>query len=215
MARTLDTLQVENIRLGHPLRSTDGRWVVGGWAATRYLPGRAEPRHDEVVAVSVRLHEATKGLLRPRFLDTRKGVFAVADRCAWGEDTVELPAAKGGRLFDVVAGLCRPVSLTRQVVHGDLFGNVLFEAGAPPALIDFVPYWRPAEWAAAVVVVDALAWGGADPGIIKRWEHLSEWPQVLVRALLFRLAAHALHPNSTARSLLGLERVTHQIIELV
>ncbi|MBA8930048.1 uncharacterized protein (TIGR02569 family) [Kutzneria viridogrisea] len=215
VAQTLDALHVENLRLGRPLRSTDGRWVVGGWAATRYLSGRAEPRHDEVVAVSMRLHEATRPLPRPRFLDARRDVFAVADRCAWGEELVELDQDKGGRLFELVAALRRPVGLTQQVVHGDLFGNVLFAGNAPPALIDFAPFWRPAEWAAAVVVVDALAWGGADPGLARRWAHLPEWPQALVRALLFRLAVHAMHPRSTAQSLRGLEKATHQITELV
>ncbi|KAA2264097.1 TIGR02569 family protein [Solihabitans fulvus] len=215
VAKTLDSLDVPNLRLGRPLRSTDGRWVVGGWAATRYLSGRAEPRHDEVVSVAVRLHQATAGLPRPRFLDSRTDVFAVADRCAWGEDEVPLNAEKGGRLFDVLTGSRRTLGLSPQVVHGDLFGNVLFAGSAPPALIDFTAYWRPAEWAAAVIVVDALAWGGADPGILRRWAHLDEWPQALLRALLFRLAVHALHPRSTTDSLRGLEKATHQITELL
>jgi uncharacterized protein (TIGR02569 family) len=215
VAQTLDGLAVDNLRLGRPLRSTDGRWVVGGWSATRYLSGRAEPRHDEVVAVSVRLHGATDTMPRPRFLEARKDVFATADRAAWGEELVELDHDKGGRLFELVSPTRVPIGLKSQVVHGDLFGNVLFAGDSAPALTDFAPFWRPPEWAAAVIVVDALAWGGADQGILKRWAHLSEWPQALVRALLFRLAVHALHPRSTAQSLRGLERATTQILDLV
>ena len=52
-------------------------------------------------------------------------------------------------------------------------------------------------------------------GIAKRWAHLPEWPQVLLRALLFRLAVHALHPGSTEQSLRGLERAAAQITELL
>jgi uncharacterized protein (TIGR02569 family) len=215
VATTLDALTVDNLRLGRPLRSTDGRWVVGGWSATRYLSGRAEPRHDEVVAVSVRLHAATVDLRKPRFLDARKDIFATADRAAWGEEFVEFDPDKGGRLFELVTASRLPIGLKPQVVHGDLFGNVLFAGTAAPALIDFAPFWRPMEWAAAVTVVDALAWGGADIGILKRWAHLAEWPQAMVRALLFRLAVHALHPRSTAQSLRGLERATHQITDLL
>jgi uncharacterized protein (TIGR02569 family) len=215
VAKTLDNLEVPNVRLGQPLRSTDGRWVVGGWAATRWLAGRAEPRHDEVVAVSIRLHQATSGLPRPRFLDARRDLFAQADRAAWGEEEIQLNADRGGRLFDLFACSRRPLGLTPQVVHGDLFGNVLFAGSAPPAIIDFTPYWRPAEWAAGVVVVDALAWGGADQGMAKRWSHLPEWPQALLRALLFRLAVHALHPRSTEQSLRGLDRAAHQVTELL
>ena len=214
VAQTLDGLAVDNLRLGRPLRSTDGRWVVGGWSATRYLSGRAEPRHDEVVAVSVRLHGATDTMPRPRFLEARKDVFATADRAAWGEELVELDHDKGGRLFELVSPTRVPIGLKSQVVHGDLFGNVLFAGDSAPALTDFAPFWRPPEWAAAVIVVDALAWGGADDGLPKRWSHLAEWPQVLLHALLFRLAVHALHPHSTDQSMRGLERAARLITTL-
>jgi uncharacterized protein (TIGR02569 family) len=211
VAQTLDGLHVDDVRVARPLRSTDGRWVVGGWAATRFLPGRPEPRHDEVVSVAVRLHQATTGLPRPRFLGARRDVFALADRAAWGEEEIELDPGLGGRLFDLMAGFSRPIASQPQVVHGDLFGTVLFNGQDAPAIADFVPYWRPAEWAAAVVVVDAVAWGGADDGIVRRWVHLPEWPQSLLRALLFRLAVHALHPHSTPQSLRGLQRVADQV----
>lgn len=215
VAKTLDSLDVEHLRVARPLRSTDGRYVVGGWAATRYLAGRAEPRHDEVVEVAVKLHQATAGLPRPRFLDARTDVFATADRCAWEEGEADLDPELGGRLFERYAAERKPVALRPQVVHGELFGNVLFAGDAPPAVTDFAAYWRPAPYGAAVVVVDALAWGGADQGILSRWAHLEEWPQVLLRAVLFRLAVHALHPRSGPRSLLGLERAAARVAELL
>lgn len=215
VAKTLDALDVPNLRIGRPLRSTDGRYVVGGWAATKYLSGRPEPRHDEVVSVAIRLHQATAELTKPRFVDARTDIFAIADRCAWDEEKADLDLDLGGRLFEVLKTSREPITLKPQVVHGDLFGNVLFAGTAPPAIIDFTAYWRPAEWAAAVIVVDALAWGGADKGILQRWSHLDEWPQVLLRAALFRLAVHALHPRSGAQSLAGLERAVHHVTELL
>jgi uncharacterized protein (TIGR02569 family) len=215
VAQTMDALEVDGLRLARPLRSSDGRWVVAGWAATRHLSGRAEPRHDEVVAVSLRLHEATAGLPRPRFLANRTDVWAIADRVAWGETKTELDPDSGGTLFHELAGARRPIGLREQIVHGDLFGNVLFAGNSPPAVIDFTAYWRPPEWAAAVIVVDALAWGGADENLALRWAELDQWPQVLVRALLFRLAAHALHPRSTSASLAGLRRAETLVRELL
>jgi uncharacterized protein (TIGR02569 family) len=215
VAQTLDGLKVDNLRVARPLRSTDGRWVVGGWSAARYLSGRAEPRYDEVVAVSLRLHAETARLPRPRFLNSRQDVFSVAERAAWGEEEVSLVPDRGGRLFDVLAGSRRQTKLGLQVVHGDLFGNVLFNGSAPPAVIDFSPYWRPPEWAAAVVVVDALAWGGADPGLARRWSHLVDWQQALLRALLFRLALHAMHPASTPQSLAGIDRAAHVVMDVL
>jgi len=206
VAQTMDVLEVEGVRVPRPVRSSDGRWVVSGWTATRYLAGRAEPRHDEVVAVSLRLHAATAHLPRPRFLANRTDGWALADRAAWDAEPPRLDDDRGGVLFRVLAGERRPVRMREQVVHGDLFGNVLFAGAAEPAVIDFTAYWRPPEWAAAVVVVDALAWGGADDNLIHRWAELAQWPQMLLRALLFRLAAHALHPGATAESLAGLQR---------
>ncbi|HEX2133490.1 MAG TPA: TIGR02569 family protein [Actinophytocola sp.] len=210
-AQTLGDLQVPDLRVARPLRASDGRWVVGGWAAYRFVEGRPEPRYDEIVSASLRLHHATAGLPVPRFLAARQDVFAIADRAAAGTDEAPLDPALGGRLFDVLAGSRQPLTLRPQVVHGDLFGNVLFTGAAAPGIVDFVPYHRPPEWAAAVVVVDALAWGGADPGLLRRWAHLPEWSQALLHALLFRLAVHALHPRSTDQSLRGLERAAHQI----
>lgn len=215
VAQTLDGLVADNIRVARPLRSSDGRWVVSGWVAYRFVEGRPEPRHDEVVAASLRLHVGTAGLRRPKFLDARQDVYALADRASWGEEDVPLNPDRGGRMFSVLATSWRPTRLKPQVVHGDLFGNVLFAGDAPPALVEFTAYWRPAEWAAAVVIVDSLAWGGADPGILLRWSHLSEWPQMLLRALLYRLAVNALHPKADSDSLTGLENAARRILDVL
>ena len=211
VAQTLGELSVPDLRIGRPLRSSDGRWVVGGWVAYRFVTGQPEPRYDEIVAASLRLHKATADLDRPRFLASRADVFAMADHAAWDEEPAPLDTGLGGRLFDILAGARRSTKLVPQVVHGDLFGNVLFDGDAGPGIIDFTAYYRPPEWAAAVLVVDALAWGGADVGILRRWSHLPEWSQALLHALLFRLAVHALHPRSTPRSFRGLERAYHLI----
>jgi hypothetical protein len=79
-----------------------------------------------------------------------------------------------------------------QLVHGDLTGNVLFAAGLPPAVIDFSPYWRPTGFASAVVVGDALLWEGADVSLLTAVAHVEDFPQLLVRALIFRAVVDAL-----------------------
>jgi uncharacterized protein (TIGR02569 family) len=108
--------------------------------------------------------------------------------------------------FDELAARRHPVTSTPQVVHAELFGAVLFDDAGVPALIDLVPAWRPKEWSAAVIVVDAVAWGGADEALLDRWSHLDDWPQMLLRAVLHRLALHAQHPDASPRTLAGLER---------
>ncbi|MGH3613804.1 MAG: TIGR02569 family protein [Pseudonocardia sp.] len=205
-AGVLEGLQIEGLRLAHPVRSSDGRWVVAGWAACWNVAGTLEPRYDAMIDVAVRLHAATAAVSRPRLLDDHDDLPFRAAAAAWGERRLVLDPATGGDLYTELAAHRRPVRLAPQVVHVELFGAVLFDAEGVPALIDLSPAWRPAEWAAAVVVVDALAWGGADDGLLERWAYLSEWPQMLLRAVLHRLALHAQHPDASAESMRGLER---------
>lgn len=232
-AKIRETLFVDGIRLARPVRSTDGRYVVSGWQADTFVAGVPEPRHDEVVSAAIRLHEATSKLERPRFLTrapmapwAEVDVFIAADRGAWEERPLQslppdaaatLGAADGERSMDLIAqlaGLRKPTKSPNQLVHGDLYGTVLFAGAAAPGVTDITPYWRPASWAAAVTVIDALAWADADEGLIDRWDGLPEWPQMLLRALIFRLAVHALHPRSTVESFPGLAR-TAALVRLV
>jgi uncharacterized protein (TIGR02569 family) len=214
-AGVLDTLRVEGLRIARPVRSSDGRWVVGGWAACRFVPGSLEPRYDAVVAVAQRLHAATATLPRPRLLNDRDDLVASSAAGAFGERRLALDPAMGGEMYAQLAEHRKPVRLVPQVVHPELFGSVLFDDDAVPALVEMVPCWRPAEWAAAVIVVDALAWGGGDPGLVHRWAHLDEWPQVLLRAMLHRLALHARHPEASPATLAGLQRAAGVVTPLL
>ncbi len=232
-AKVRESLFVDGLRLARPVRSTDGRYVVSGWRADTYVAGGPEARHDEVVSVGVRLHEVTADLERPRFLTqgpvppwTDVDVFTVADRAAWEDRPLhtlplgapELPdspdRAQSKELITQLAGLRRPTESRSQLVHGDLYGTVLFAGTAAPGITDITPYWRPASWAAGVAVVDAMSWGEADDELIERWDDLPEWPQMLLRALMFRLAVHALHPRSTPEAFSGLLR-TASVVRMV
>ncbi|MBW0271757.1 aminoglycoside phosphotransferase [Nocardia sp. MH4] len=229
-AKVRETLAVDGLRVARPVRATDGRYVVSGWRADTFVDGAPEPRHDEVVSVSLRLHKATAQLERPRFLVQPPvapwvdvDVFVAADRAAW--ESVPLRSLRAGgvpiaatpdgqrslELIGQLATLRKPVRSPDQLVHGDLFGTVLFAGAHTPGLTDITPYWRPATWAAGVVVVDALAWGGGDDGLLDRWASLPEWPQMLLRALIFRLAVHALHPRSTPEAFPGLARTADMV----
>ncbi|WP_410590750.1 TIGR02569 family protein [Amycolatopsis sp. lyj-23] len=210
-AHALDYVREPGLRVGKPVRSTDGRWIVGGWTASRFVPGTPEHRGDASVLAAVKLHRATIGLPRPDFLDARTDVDAVADRIAWEELEVPLEETKGGRWFEVLAGARRPIDLPHQVAHGELLAGLLFDGDDVPGVVDFVPYYRPGEYGAAIVAVDALAWGGEGRDLLERWAHLPEWPQLLLRAVLFRLAANALNPRSTQASLDGLRAAAREV----
>ena len=233
-AKVRENLYVDGARVSKPVRATDGRYVVSGWRADTFIEGSPEPRHDEVVSLSVRLHAATARLEKPRFITQPPvapfsdiDVFVAADRAAWEPVPLRDPRRTG--LLDVhkegvdqslsllahLAGKRAEVKAHSQLVHGDLFGTVLFADNELPGITDITPYWRPVSWAAAVVVVDALSWGGADAGLVERWDAMAHWPQMLLRALMFRLAVHALHPKSSAHALRGLERTAEQVLGLL
>jgi uncharacterized protein (TIGR02569 family) len=177
---------MRGVRVAVPVAATDRRWVVDGWVATRFLEG--EPggwRWDEVLAAGRAFHEAVAHLPRPSFLDRRRSPWDVGDRMAWGDEPLVVRDAGLAPLVDRLAAALRPVDGASQLVHGDLGGNVLLSAaGAPPAILDLSPYWRPPAWADAVVVVDALVWADAHPSLV---DEAGVDPQFLARAMLYRL----------------------------
>jgi uncharacterized protein (TIGR02569 family) len=184
-ARILSRVSCDGFRLARPQAAVDGSLCVDGWCATEYVAGQHEQRRwPEIIAVGERLHAALRAIPRPSFLDQRSTPWAIGDRVAWGE----IPA--GG--FPAVSHLppltaaVRPVTAPSQLIHGDLTGNVLFHGRLPPAIIDFSPYWRPAAYASAIVVADALVWEGADSSILDAVGHIGDFGQYLVRALIFR-----------------------------
>ena len=182
----LGSVVPDGFRVAAPLRSRGGELVVGGWTAWPALAGSHAPRWTDVLAVGERFHRAVAGVGKPSaLLDARTDRWARADRLAWGE-APEGPLAEVPGVGRLLAAR-RPVHERDQLVHGDLSGNVLFAEGAPPAVIDLSPYWRPAAYASAVVVVDAVLWHGADLALLATLAGAGDGPQHLVRALLFRL----------------------------
>lgn len=182
--------QTPRFRVARPVRAVDGGWVVQGWQAFRLTPGQPDPRRwDEVLAAGEAFHEALAGLARPSFLDERDDPWTYGERIAWEESPLRGDEMMV-ELLEPLARSRRPVDLPAQVVHGDLLGNVMFAEGLPPAVIDWPVYFRPASWALAVAVVDALAWHAAPASLLTRWADRAEWDQMLVRALMYRIATN-------------------------
>ncbi|PTM86761.1 uncharacterized protein (TIGR02569 family) [Dietzia psychralcaliphila] len=237
-ARVREELDVTGLRVALPVRSTDGRHVVSGWRADRVVSGRPEARADETIAWSARINAALAGVDRPRLARrpatrpwTETDLFAIAEAAAWDGDP-ELDLGPGmedrGTPFAThraaallgatgLIRLRRPVAPAAGagVVHGDLARGLLFDSSDEPALTDVVPYARPASWSAAVVAVDHLSWGTVDSGVLARWRHLDDWPQMVLRAAVFRLAVHALHPGSRPAAMDGLQAMARTVEEYV
>ena len=185
-AETLGQASGNRLRVAMPRRSAQGAFVVDGWMASAFCEGSHQPgRWLDIMAVADRLHAALASVARPAFDIGRDDPWTTASRVAWGEASVTpfLHVPHVARL----AALRAPVDDPSQVIHGDLTGNVLFADPLPPAVIDFAFYWRPAAYARAVVVADALAWEGATPDDLAAATSGEGFGQFLARALLARI----------------------------
>ena len=172
--------------------------MVDGWMASTFCEGsHQQGRWLDIIEVADRLHGALANVACPSFHSGRDDPWAKADRVAWGEASVTpfLHVPHVARLAPLLA----PIDDPSQVIHGDLTGNVLFADPLPPAVIELTVYWRPAAYAHAVVVADALAWEGATPDDLAPATSRDGFGQFLARALLARIVTDWLaDPRSAA-----------------
>ena len=184
----LTDLVADGFRINRPVRSATGGWVADGWSAWEALAGEHDSsgRWPEVLAVAERLNAALRGVARPQFLDLRTHAWSIGDRVAWGEEPADVVHEELRPLVERLCVHIGPHDGPSQVIHGDLACNVLFAPGLAPAVIDFTPYWRPASFCPAVVVMDALLWHGAPPSLADAMPG-ADPTSVLARAALYRL----------------------------
>jgi uncharacterized protein (TIGR02569 family) len=188
VAELVPTLAEVGFRLSQPVLSVTGDRTVAGWSAWRWLAGSQDvDRWPDVLRAGVALHEALAGVAEPAFLAEREDHWSVAERLSWAGELPSNPVLRAPA--ERLAGQLRPTGRASQLIHGDLSGNVLFADPAPPAIIDFTPYWRPASFGLAVVVADAVAWHGAGQRLLEDYRLLepAESRSMLARAALFRL----------------------------
>jgi len=171
------------VRISGPVLSRRGAWVVEGWAAWEWIEGSDHAMGcRELLEVAERFHRAVAGVplaaVRPG--DDR---WSTADRAAWGEGVAPLPSA-----LSSLAARRRNIDKNAQLIHGDLAGNVVWHDELAPRVIDLSPYWRPAAYADAIVIVDSVAYRQAGPDVVE--EHVRvHGDQLLIRAVLFRVGA--------------------------
>jgi uncharacterized protein (TIGR02569 family) len=188
----LDRLVPDGFRISSPIRAATGDWRFDGWTASRFEPGTPADVTGgpwiDVLRAGAAFGRALAGVERPWFTTLRDDPWAVADRVAWQEESVELPSA-----YDAVVRRLAALAGDRpedpdQVVHCDLPGNVLLHPGLEPLILDFSPFWRPVRYSLAVVVTDALAWHGAGPSLLVEARPFLGGASLnyLTRSLMFR-----------------------------
>jgi uncharacterized protein (TIGR02569 family) len=185
----------DGFRLARPVPTLAGRWTHESWSATQFIPGLrpVAPAWHVVTAIGLRFSDAAElardGQTGP--LAARTHRWAVADRAAWDEVGVDL-VPEATEVYVGLGALLGDPPTDRQLVHGDLTGNVHRDATDVPVVLDFSPYLRPREWAAAIVVADAALWHGAEPWLAASFAMTDSGRDLLGRALGFRLVAEQL-----------------------
>lgn len=189
----------DRLRLALPRASRSGAFIVEGWSASTFCVGAHHQRRwSDVIAAGQVLHAALSPIACPDVVLARDDPWSIADRAAWGEIAL-LPYLDAPHVARLASRL-EPVQAPAQLIHGDLTGNVLFDAALPPAVIDLSLYWRPAAYATAIVVADALAWEGAIPSVFDHVLPRSGFGQLLARAVLFRVITDWIaDPSAAAR----------------
>ncbi len=187
IAVTLKGIKQAGFRVPCYLKSIKEHWVENGWMAYEFIEGEHRKNNwDEKFKLCEKFHGSLKNLPCPEFISKRTNPWAIADRVTWGEQTItHYPLLQ--EQLNKLQKLLKPIDLPNQIIHGDFTGNILFHDVLPPAIIDFTPYYRPKDFAKAIMMVDAIVWEGADESIFELIEDLPEIKQLIIRAEIRRL----------------------------
>ncbi len=194
------SLPVEHIRIPKPLKSESGDWIYGDYVAWEYLAGEdMEGEYETKIKICDWFSESMAISHRPKFLESADHAWAVADKASWGEIKKEYSSDFESVISPIYSRL-EKVTSPSVLIHGDLNGNVVFDKALPPAVIDITLYWRPKDFAKAIVIIDGIVCDGAHLDIYKLVEHLPEMRQLMLRATLRRILEQAEHAERGVKS---------------
>jgi Ser/Thr protein kinase RdoA (MazF antagonist) len=176
-----------DFRVSRPKKTKTGQWITPGrWSAWTWVEGVSATENDlaSVVFAVRAFHNSMAYFSKPESLQHRNSLYDRADRAAWDEAPLEVhPLLQ--RYYDRLMALKKPViGMQDQLIHGDLNPqNILVAPRLAPAIIDAALYWRPHEFAMAVLAY----WMGAYRGrahVLNQFASVKNFDQMLVRAAL-------------------------------
>ena len=134
----------EGVRLPKPVKSVKGNWVEDGFVAWVFMEGEEMGGHYlEKLEASRIFHGLLKNVSEPVFASLyKKDVYSVADRKVWQETDLNYPE-DFLKITKNMLLLLEPVDLPKQLIHGDLCGNIVIHPKLTPAIIYFISYFRP------------------------------------------------------------------------
>ena len=195
IAEVLKDIDLSDVFLAKPLKAKNGEFIVENFGATAYFP---KSQHDFDVANTLQLcrslNEKIKHIQKPESTDEINNPWKKAQKIAWeAESHSSYPEE-----IQALLNLRKPINLPVQLVHIDLAQNILKNNLNQYAIIDFTPAFFPKEYAEAVIIIDSIAWHHAPLSTIDYLEINTELTyQLLLRALIFRLAVPLCNPSTT------------------
>lgn len=185
VAELSSKIEPTGFRLEQPIKSISGKWIYKGWSAFTFIEGKTiKGRWVEQLDTSRKFHKAISHVPKPDFLDKATHPWAIADKMVWGK----IPLKHTHALDPIIPRLqklLKPIKTTDQLIHGDLTENILFHDTLPPAIIDFSPYWHPAKYADATIVIEAIVWENAPSTLLQQLDNTSEMNQLVIRAIMW------------------------------
>ncbi|KAH9217502.1 phosphotransferase family protein [Leptodontidium sp. 2 PMI_412] len=215
LASKLSSRSPTAYRLAIPLSIVDEPeiYLFKGWTASSFVEGKPgiNGHFEDIFKTSRAFHadlrELLEGKPRPALVGKHSNRWNEADRVVWGEKSLEDVENVNEEillhfqpLLDKLAKKMKPLVGDRtphQLIHGDLTGNILFEESGvvPPAIIDLTFYWRPLEYANAIIAADGLAWNGQGADLVRLYLADAQAElriQLLLRALYWRALTFAI-----------------------
>ncbi len=200
IAEMNNALVCDAFRVPTSHKAKDGSWVYQNWTACTFLAGEHRSTHyAEALALSEAFHQVLRHIPKPAWMDEKTDIFAQADRSAWGETPLPSfePAMESfARVFRVL----KENRLPFQVIHGDWNPDqLLFHETFPPAVLDMTPYYRPAAFPIADMLVSAMIHDQRDISIMNLGKDISDFDQLVLRAWVFRICSYIgfqIHPEN-------------------
>ena len=213
-AELMNSIIDDGFRVPHPVKSKNNKWIESGWCVYTFLEGKeVTNRWEEKINVSRKFHKSLANVAKPDFIDKASHAWAIADKMIWGF----LPMHYGEILKPAMTKLERlvkPINLKNQIIHGDLTGNILFHSNLSPAVIDLSPYWHPAQYAEAIIVVDSIVWDDAPDTIMKALDDTFETYQLLLRAAMWRIKTTEEYLSQYGKGEINIDSYDH-VIDLI
>lgn len=185
-ANILSNIRENGFRVSRPIKSINGTWTYKGWHAFKFQEGEeVRGNWNKKIEVSKKFHEALREIQKPDFIGNRNNPWESADISVWQGDLSFKPEIR--KYTNSLIKLKKPVCIQEQLIHGDMTGNILFHQKLKPLVIDFSPYWRPANYAIAIIITDSIVWEKAPDSLLNSLSNTHENNQLLIRAILWRI----------------------------